>query len=84
MKPTTALMIAGLTATFAVSGCATEYIEVRPTCQPPSQPVLPLLEKGELWDSLGDAEYRRLESYINQLWAYSDEQGAMLDALCGE
>ncbi|MDX5376371.1 MAG: hypothetical protein LPK08_02475 [Halomonas sp.] len=43
---------------------------------------MPSLDKGELWDALGDTRYRELERYINELWAYSDEQAAMLDALC--
>jgi hypothetical protein len=44
--------------------------------------VLPFLDKGELWDALGDDRYRELERYILQLWAFSDEQSAMLDAIC--
>lgn len=83
MKPTTALLALALLATFAVSGCATEVIEVRPQCTPPSQPALPVIDRGELWDSLGDARYRELERYLNGLWGYADEQAAMLDALCG-
>lgn len=82
MKPINALMVSGLLA-LSVTSCSTvEYIHVTPECTPPPSPVLPELSKGELWDKLGDAEYRRLESYINGLWAFSDEQGAMLDTLC--
>jgi len=44
--------------------------------------VLPIIDQGSLWDALGDARYRVIESYINELWAYSDEQAAMLEALC--
>lgn len=84
MKPTNVLIASALAVTLGVSGCArTEYIEVRPQCTPPSQPALPLLEKGKLWDKLGDSDYRVLERYINELWAFSDEQAAMLDVLCG-
>lgn len=84
MKPTTVLMISGLLALFAVSGCISpQYIEVRPQCTPPSQPALPVIDRGELWDSLGDARYRQLERYINGLWGYADEQAAMLGKLCG-
>ena len=84
MKPTNVLMISGLLALFAVSGCArTEYVEVRPQCTPPSQPALPFIDQGELWDALGDAQYRQLERYINGLWGWADEQGAMLEQLCG-
>lgn len=76
-------LAAALLACMAFSGCTTtEYIHVTPECTPPPSPVLPELSKGELWDALGDAEYRRLEAYINGVWAYSDEQGAMLEALC--
>ena len=85
MRQTNALMIAGLLAIFAGSGCSTvEYVEVTPQCTPPSQPALPVIDAGELWDALGDAEYRQLERYVNTLWGYADEQAAMLDALCGE
>ena len=85
MKTTTALMIAGLVAISAVSGgCArTEHIEVRPQCTPPAAPALPLIDRGHLWDVLGDAEYRRVERYINGLWAHADEQAAILGRLCG-
>ena len=83
MKPINALLLNALIATFAVSGCTTtEYINVTPECTPPPQPVLPIIDQGSLWDALGDARYRVIESYINELWAYSDEQAAMLDALC--
>ncbi|MFJ5538553.1 YdgH/BhsA/McbA family protein [Vreelandella titanicae] len=69
----------------ALSGCSTvEYIHVTPECTPPPSPVLPELSKGELWDKLGDGEYRRLEAYINGVWAFSDEQGAMLEELCSD
>ena len=85
MRQTNALMIAGLMAIFAGSGCArTEYIEVSPQCTPPSQPALPVIDAGELWDALGDAEYRQLERYVNGLWGYADEQAALLDVVCGE
>mgnify|MGYP000043469835 CR=1 FL=1 len=85
MKPTTALMTAALLATFAVSGCSTvEYVEVTPRCTPPSEPALPVIDRGELWDALGDARYRVLERYINVLWSYADEQAAMLGELCDD
>jgi hypothetical protein len=72
-----------LLTSWALSACSTvEYIEVTPQCTPPSQPALPSIDKGELWDALGDAQYRQLERYILQLWAFADEQTAMLDAIC--
>lgn len=84
MKPITALMASALLA-LSVASCSTvEYIHIQPDCTPPPSPVLPELSKGELWDELGDAEYRRLEAYINGLWAFSDEQGAMLQAMCDD
>lgn len=85
MKPTTVRLALALLATFAVSGCSSpQYIEVRPQCTPPSQPALPAIDRGELWDSLGDARYREFERYINGLWGYADEQAAMLGVLCGD
>ena len=84
MKRTSVIVALGLAALFAVSGCArTEYVEIRPQCTPPAKPALPLLEKGELWQALGDSQYRRLERYILQLWSFADEQSAMLDVICG-
>lgn len=83
MKRTSVIVGLALAAIFAVSGCArTEYIEVRPNCTPPSQPALPAISRGELWDSLGDAQYRELERYILGLWSYADEQAALLGELC--
>lgn len=83
MKPKSALLAPVLVATLGISACATtEFIHVTPECTPPPFPALPELSKGELWDKLGDGEYRRLEAYINGVWAFSDEQGAMLDTLC--
>lgn len=82
MKPINALLLSAPLA-LSVASCTTvEYVPVNPQCTPPPQPVLPVIDRGGLWDSVGDAEYRRIESYINQLWAFSDEQGAMLDSLC--
>ena len=83
MKPINALKVLALAALSVVSGCTTtEYIHVTPECTPPPQPVLPLIDQGELWDSLGDERYRELEHYINGVWAYADEQAAMLGELC--
>lgn len=85
MKPMNALKASVLLAIFAASGCATtEYVHVSPECTPPHQPTLPLIEQGALWDALGDEQYRVLERYINGLWSYADEQGAMLEALCND
>ena len=67
-----------------LSGCTTlEYVLVKPECTSPPEPVLPDVSRGLLWDSVGDTQYRVIETYINELWAYSDEQAAMLGALCG-
>ena len=83
MKPINALLASALAALCVVSGCtATEYIHVTPECTPPPQPALPEIDRGELWDALGDDRYRQLERYINGVWAFSDEQGAMLGELC--
>lgn len=70
---------------MSLSACSTvEYIPITPECTPPPSPALPIIDKGDLWDSLGDESYRELEAYLNALWAAYDEQAAMLDALCGE
>lgn len=85
MRQTRGLMIVALTATFAVSACSTvEFVEVKPRCTPPTQPALPVIDQGELWDALGDGQYRQLERYINELWGYADEQAALLDVLCAD
>lgn len=83
MKQTKGLMTVALLAISAVSGCAApNVIEVRPSCAPPPEPSLPLIDRGELWDALGDDRYRELERYLNTLWGYADEQAAMLGELC--
>ena len=68
-----------------LTACATtEYIEIRPQCTPPTEPALPVIDRGDLWDALGDAEYRKLESYINGVWSWADEQAALLSELCAK
>lgn len=85
MKRTSVLAALGLVVIFAASGCArTEYIEVRPNCTPPTQPALPVIERGDLWDALGDTQYRELERYINGVWSWADEQAALLGELCDD
>ena len=83
MKPRSALLTSALMVIFVASCTTLEYVPVKIECTPPPEPVLPEIDRGALWDSVGDAEYRRIETYINELWAYSDEQAAMLGALCG-
>jgi len=79
------MRILTLALLLSLSACATtEYVEITPQCSPPSAPALPSIDRGSLWDALGDAEYRRLEAYILGLWAHSDEQGALLDVLCAD
>jgi len=82
VKRTSVIAGLALAVIFAASGCATEYVEIRPNCTPPAHPALPSIVKGELWDALGDEQYRRLERYILQLWGYADEQAALLNAIC--
>ena len=83
MKPRSALLISALMALFVASCTTVEYVPVKPECTPPPEPVLPEIGRGALWDSVGDTQYRVIETYINELWRYSDEQAAMLGALCG-
>ena len=83
MKPRSALLTSALMVIFVASCTTLEYVPVKPECTPPPEPVLPEIQRGALWDSVGDTHYRRIETYIDQLWAYSDEQAAMLGALCG-
>lgn len=68
----------------AVSGCASEpAVEyVQPDCPVIQRPALPELSRGALWDALGDAEYRRLERYVNGIWSIVDQQEAALEAVC--
>ena len=85
MKRMIGIVALGLTVILGASGCArTEYIEIRPQCTAPSQPALPVISRGDLWDSLGDSDYRQLERYLNILWGYADEQAALLGELCEE
>ena len=83
MKQMRGLKASALAAIFAVSGCTTaEYVALQPQCEPVVVPALPLLDRGELWDALGDARYRELERYINGLWGVVDEQAALIEAVC--
>ena len=84
MKRMIGIVALGLLVSLGASGCATEYVEIRPNCTPPAQPALPQVDRGELWDALGDEQYRRLERYVNALWGYADEQAALLGELCEE
>lgn len=77
-------VVFSLLALLLVSGCitTTEYVALQPQCEPVVVPALPLLDRGELWDALGDAQYRELERYINGLWGVVDEQAALIEAVC--
>lgn len=68
----------------AVSGCASEpRVEyLQPDCPVIQRPALPELSRGRLWDALGDAEYRRLEAYVNGVWSIVDQQAAALEVVC--
>lgn len=82
MNKKAALLISAL-AVVSVASCTTiEYVPITPTCTAPPNPVLPEIDRGELWDALGDKEYRQIETYITRLWAYTDEQSAILSELC--
>ena len=84
MKLRNALLTSALLATLGVSGCATttEYVTLQPQCEPVVVPALPLLDRGELWQALGDAQYRELERYINGIWGVVDEQAALIKSVC--
>lgn len=85
MKQMSGLLTAGLLViSVATSGCTTttEYVTLQPQCEPVVVPALPLLDRGELWDKLGDSEYRELERYINGLWGVVDEQAALIKSVC--
>lgn len=83
MNTKAALLILAPLVFFAASCTTTEYIPVQPQCTAPATPVLPEIDKGNLWGALGDSEYRKVETYIDRLWAYSDEQGAIIKEVCG-
>lgn len=78
------LKVSVLLALFVgVSACTSvEYVPTSPQCTPAPPPVLPELDRGEMWDRLGDRDYRRLESYIDRLWAYADENAVIVENLC--
>ena len=70
---------------LSVASCTTtEYIPIQPECTAPPKPVLPSIDRGRLWDDIGDERYRVIEQYIDRLWAYSDEQGAIIVQVCDE
>jgi len=79
------LKLSGLLALCAaVSACqTTEYVPIEPECSPVVIPSLPDIDRGSLWDALGDDEYRRLESYTDGLWGVIDEQAAIIGEMCG-
>jgi len=81
-----ALKLSALAAVFAaISACSTvEYVPVAPECSPVVMPALPNIDRGELWDALGDEQYRVLERYIDRLWSVVDEQSAIIGEVCGE
>ena len=84
MKPMIVLLLSA-PLVLSVASCSTvEYVEITPQCTPPSAPALPSIDMGETWELLGDAQYRKLEAYINGLWGYADEQAALLGVICGE
>lgn len=79
------LQVSVLVALFAVSGCTTtEYITLAPECSPVPSPSLPEIDRGHMWDRLGDDSYRSLERYIDNLWAYADENAAIVQEVCKE
>lgn len=85
MNTKAALLILGLMVISGVSGCTTtQYVPITPQCAVPPKPVLPSIDRGALWDDIGDERYRVIEQYIDRLWAYSDEQGAIIDQVCDE
>lgn len=67
-----------------ISGCVSQPtpVYVKPYCSPISSPALPIIDRGELWDKLGDDKYRMLESYIDGLWGTIDEQRALISIVC--
>lgn len=87
MKPTTALLTSALLV-ISVASCTTTtrtvYVTEPLDCEVdlPTEPELPLIDRGHLWDRLGDEEYRDVERYINTLWGYTDELTATLNELC--
>lgn len=82
MRTTGLAVLALAVISGATSGCTTEFVTLQPQCEPVVVPALPLLDRGELWDALGDAQYRGLERYINGIWGVVDEQAALIEAVC--
>lgn len=72
----------GLLVIFAaISACSTVK-EQAPVCSPVVVPVLPALDKGAMWDKLGDEHYREVETYINTLWEVIDKQRVITNSVC--
>ena len=84
MRTTDLAVLALAVISVATSGCAStsEYVTLQPQCEPVVVPSLPFLDRGELWQALGDAQYRELERYVNGLWGVVDEQAALIEAVC--
>lgn len=86
IKGRKASALAAILGASLLAGCAAEprLVEIRPQCEVPPEPTLPAIDRGELWDALGDDRYRELERYINGVWAWADENAALLRAICEE
>lgn len=82
MKRTSALLASGLVVIFLASCTTVEYVPTQTGCTPPEWPLLPTVDRGELWDAIGDEKYRVIERYINTLYGHAKDQAVMLREIC--
>ena len=59
-----------------------EYIQAQ--CDIPAQPVLPVIDAGELWDRIGSEDFDRLLLREQRLTSWALELKAMLEAACND
>jgi len=59
-----------------------EYIQAQ--CDIPAQPVLPVIDAGELWDRIGSEDFDRLLLREQRLTSWALEMRSMLEAACND
>ena len=78
------LLLLGLLAILATSGCTTktEIRYAKPMCEAPPQPALPSVNAGDLWDRIGQGDYDTLAIRESLLVDWAMEMQSMINILC--